>query len=453
MYFSGTAVRDITPPLGYRLHGHAARTGLTNAVHDRLCLKALSIGDGERRVFVVTSDLLFLDPALAAAIKQDACRELGLAPEQVLLTAAHVHTGPFVCATTPEEERQVPPGYLGELRRKTVEALREAAEHEEPVTLSWSRAEADIGVINRRLLTPYGIEMRPNPSGPVDREVLTLATRGRDGRLRAILFNYACHPTTIATDIAEVSADFPGAAQRLLEARHPGAVALFVNGCCGDVRPNLVADGQFRGGSFEDVDRMGKALAEAVSAALGRATPVAEGAVEGRLETVELPLALDLLPDTPEHLEQAAAHHLRRPKRDEAVSGAWHTPSDEPAVSEWKAEMAGRLARGEAMPVSVPMEVQVLAVGGMRLVGLAGEIMVEIGLRIKATSGGGALVCSCANGVKGYIPTAAALDEGGYEAKSFLYRKYPAPYASNAADVLIARALVLATGGMRKEWV
>ena len=443
MYRAGTAVRDITPPLGYRLQGHDARKGLSEKVHDPLQLKALSLGDGVRRVFVVTSDLVYFPPAFAAAVRQDVRRDLGILPEQVLLTAAHVHTGPFMFIAKPEDKRHLLPGYMNELRRKIVDVLREAAEREEPVSLLWGQAEADIGVMNRRLVTPYGVEMRPNPAGPVDRDVLALAARGPDGRLRAILFNYACHPTTVATDIAQVSADFPGAAQRALEARFPGATALFVNGCCGDVRPNLVVADRFRGGSFEDVDRMGNALAGAVSTALERAEPVAEGAVEGRLETVNLPLDPDLLPDTPDRLEKAAARYLRQPKRAEAVSGAWYTPPDEPAVAAWKTEMAARLARGEKPATSLPMDVHVLVLGDVRLVGMSGEIMVEIGKRIKSAAGPRVLVGSCANGVLGYIPTAAALPEGGYEAKSFLYRNFPAPFAPSMEGLLTDRVLAL----------
>lgn len=439
----GVAARDITPPTGYLLQGHEARKGKSEKVHDPLMLKALSLGDGRRRVFVVSSDLVYFPPALAETIKQEARQELGLAPEQVLLTADHIHTGPFMFGAEPGDKDRYIPGYWEEMRRKIVEVLREAAANEAPATLVWGRSEADIGVINRRLKTPYGVEMRPNPDGTIDREALVLAALGQDGHPRAILFNYACHPTTVGTDIYQISSDYPGVAQRALEARFPGATALFLNGCCGDVRPGLIANGQFRGGTFEDVDRMGKALADAIAAALAQAQPVKPGPVEGRLETLDLPLNSDLIPDTPEKLEKAATQYLKQPRRDETVSGAWHTPSDEPAVAAWKAEMAARLARGEKPVASLPMDVHVLAVGDVRLAGLSGEIMTEIGKKIKNGAGCPTLVASCANGVLGYIPTEAALSEGGYEAKTFLYRKFPAPYAVSMENRLIQRTLTL----------
>jgi hypothetical protein len=77
---------------------------------------------------------------------------------------------------------------------------------------------------------------------------------------------------------------------------------------------------------------------------------------------------------------------------------------------------------------------------------MSGELMVEIGKRIKAAAGFRTLVGSCANGVLGYIPTAAALPEGGYESKTFLYRKFPAPYDKTMEMLVIDRTLRLIRG-------
>jgi len=87
------------------------------------------------------------------------------------------------------------------------------------------------------------------------------------------------------------------------------------------------------------------------------------------------------------------------------------------------------LQRGEAVPRSVPCDIQVLTLGDIRLAGIAGEIMVEIGLQIKARFPARLMLCGYANGVIGYIPTAAALRDGGYETNSFLHKPYAAPYA------------------------
>jgi len=35
---------------------------------------------------------------------------------------------------------------------------------------------------------------------------------------------------------------------------------MFSNGCCGDVRPAIIENGKFKGGSFNDIERMGKIL-------------------------------------------------------------------------------------------------------------------------------------------------------------------------------------------------
>ncbi len=55
------------------------------------------------------------------------------------------------------------------------------------------------------------------------------------GELAAILFGYACHPTTL--NFTTWCGDYPGFAQLELEQAHPGATAMFVNTCGGDQNP------------------------------------------------------------------------------------------------------------------------------------------------------------------------------------------------------------------------
>jgi len=57
------------------------------------------------------------------------------------------------------------------------------------------------------------------PSGPVDHAVPVLRVDGLDGKLRAVLFGYACHNTTM--QFYEWCGDYAGFAQAYLEERHP----------------------------------------------------------------------------------------------------------------------------------------------------------------------------------------------------------------------------------------
>jgi neutral ceramidase len=57
-----------------------------------------------------------------------------------------------------------------------------------------------------------------------------------------------------------------------------------------------------------------------------------------------------------------------------------------------------------------------MRIGPLVVVGLPGEIFVELGAQIKAALGDSpVLVCGYTNGNVGYVPTRAAYDEGGYE--------------------------------------
>jgi N-acylglucosamine 2-epimerase len=56
-----------------------------------------------------------------------------------------------------------------------------------------------------------------------------------DGTTLGVLCHYACHPVTLGPDNHRVTADYPGYLVRELEARHPGATAMYVPGCAGQL--------------------------------------------------------------------------------------------------------------------------------------------------------------------------------------------------------------------------
>ena len=101
----------------------------------------------------------------------------------------------------------------------------------------------------------------------------------------------------------------------------------------------------------------------------------------------------------------------------------------------------------------MPAEVQVLRLGGVWLVILPGEVFVEIGWRVRDAVAGAAgvparqvVVAAYANGNVGYVPTAAAMPEGGYEVHAYRMSGRPSGYAPEAEEVLARTAADLAAG-------
>ncbi len=117
------------------------------------------------------------------------------------------------------------------------------------------------------------------PSHPLDPTVSTLVVKDAEGKTRAVLVNYACHPSVLGPDNVQYSADYPGAMKRYVEAHVPGAVCLFVQGGAGDINPYRDKE-PVAGQAFQVVDEMGQELGKTVVSILGRAR-----AISGPLRT------------------------------------------------------------------------------------------------------------------------------------------------------------------------
>jgi len=218
-----------------------------------------------------------------------------------------------------------------------------------------------------------------------------------------------------------VGGDYPGFALRAIESAHPGATALFVQGCSGDVRPNNVdAAGAFRSGPLEVVESFGKRLGASVLEALESTARPVEGGLRIGSETVDLPLD-------------------PHPSREDLADALGDSSS---VRREWARSILDAYSAGADLPTSIPVHVQALQIGdSLALVAISGEVCVEIGLRIKRLIGDRPrFVLGYANRVQWYIPSRTVRREGGYEADSFYYHGAPSPYDEAAEDILAETA-------------
>ena len=81
-------------------------------------------------------------------------------------------------------------------------------------------------------------------------------------------------------------------------------------------------------------------------------------------------------------------------------------------MDRWEEGLAKRIKSGETIPDYIDGDVHVLSAGDVNFIGLPGEIVVGIGLRIKKEVKK-VINCAQANGFVSYIPTKKDLQDGG----------------------------------------
>jgi neutral ceramidase len=238
------------------------------------------------------------------------------------------------------------------------------------------------------------------------------------GRLRGVLFAYACHNTTLTGDFNEVAGDYAGFAQAAIEARHPGTTAVFLMGAGGDIDP------QPRG-KLEHARDHGETLARAVERVLAGSTQPLEPSLSTRRDEISLAFQLPSREQLEGHLTDANAFRRQHAER-----------------------MLARLDRDGALPPDLPYPLQVVRLGDLTLVALAGEVVVDYALRLKRGSSRPVWVAAYAHHVPGYIPSERILKEGGYEADfSTVYYDLPGPFAPGLEDRIVSEVREMADQG------
>lgn len=415
----GVASVVVTPEQEMPMAGYASRTKPAEGKVQDLFAKALAIEDAAgARLVIVTLDLIGVPRALRLAVEKHAEATHGLPREALLMNASHTHCGPEFRVGRERPEVQADAASAGEeygreLEQRIAWVIATALKTATPARLSFNRARAGFAM-NRRLPTESGFKNSPYPDGPVDHDVPVLAAHGADGELRAVLFGYACHATTLG--FQQWCGDYPGYAQEYLETDHPGATALFLNGCSGDQNP-------YPRRELEYAKRHGRALAMAVETALLVEPP---RPVAGPLRSAyaEIDLAYSPPPTRAEFeqrltgKDQYSAAHARR--------------------------MLARLDKDGALPTTYPFPVQVVHFGhDLVLTALAGETTVDYSLRLKRELAGKAAVwvAGYSNDVMGYIPSRRVREEGGYEGGEAMRfsTTHPGPWAPELEEKIVAK--------------
>ena len=237
-----------------------------------------------------------------------------------------------------------------------------------------------------------------------------------------LLTHFGCHPDTVGGCV--ISADWPGFVRRTLEKTLDHVKCVLFNGAQGDVNHVNTApgDGDLNDLTldFDDVMRgygharyMGRAVAGAALQVYDKVNWVEKPSVCAAQRVIRWPSNRP----KPEELPLARLYDgLHRAGRDSEI------PYQGMMLTTVVAE-ADRMLRLEHGPEDFALRLSAAAVGPVAFAGIPGEPFTETGRAIAGAAGWGlALPCCCVNGYENYFPLMKDYLDGGYEARSSLFR-------------------------------
>ena len=410
---AGLAKAVITPEKSVWLAGYGSKRAPDGKLHD-LWMKALALEDNAgHQAVLITSDFQGVPRLMSDPVFEQLKSKYGIERYQVMFTFSHNHCGPRLGDDLidyyPVEEAQgkLVEEYTAQMVVKAVDMVGEALKKLTPANLQTGEGRATFAVNrrNNREADVAGLLEKGTPLvGPVDHTVPVLTVTRPDGALKAILFGYACHPTTLS--FLTWCGDYPGFAQVELEKNHPGATAMFVNTCGGDQNPLPRRTVQL-------CEKYGHMLAVGVEEALKQPLkPISEG-LKTAFEIVDLA-----------YLKVVPREELEALKKDgNGIKQRWAT------------RLLKKLDAGGKFESAYPYPIHAWQLGKeMLVIGMGAETVVDYALRFKAEFGPGPWVCGYADDMISYIPSRRVWVEGGYEGGTNLY-EYGRPAYRWAGDI------------------
>ena len=393
---------DATPPVG----SHLAYDPVTNTWDMTLRARGVVLLGAGAPIVLCAVDWIGIANEGHDAFRLAIANAAGTVPGRVTVHALHQHDAPdcdFGAEKVLKDAGLDPINYDGTFAREVIRRLeksvREAIAQAQPIThLGLGQAEVREVASNRRLIGPDGKvrtrytatkdpAMRAEPEGVID-PVVSLVSFWNDDVPLAVLSYYATHPQSYyRTGIP--NPDFPGMARFFRQLEIPEALHVHFNGAGGNI-----GAGKYNDGAPSNRVVLARRVADGMKRAWDatKREPIAPGAIGWAVEQVQLPPAKHL------KIEELQAQLKGR-------QAAFFLQGGSSKIAWLRRREAGR-----------PLDVTCLTLGRARILHMPGELFVEYQLAAKAQRPD-QFVAMAAYGDygPGYIGTAIAYEQGGYE--------------------------------------
>ena len=367
--YAGAAKVNITPETPIPMSGYGSRKEVFQGVHDSLYVTAIVFQNESNQSVLITADLIGFSHSFYKETGQEIEKATGINKDFILLSANHTHGGPENMTYSDDVSQDVK-NYVRTLQQNIIKAVVQAKKNLQPVRIGMGKGTCTMNINRRARFADGNIGLGRNPDGPCDHDVSVVRIDDLNRNPVAIIVNWPCHGTVTGPGNYLINGDWPGATARYVENVFGSKVAVPVTaGASADINPIYGPNSKFR-----DIEAIGMLLGEEVARVVNSTVTFPNGQVEAFTLTV---MANGKMP-----LESNAPDQKLEPSE------------------------------------SVPINLAVLKVGNVVFAGVSGELMTEIGMRIKEESPyKNTVIITHCNGSSGYLCTNRSYPLGGYEIK------------------------------------
>ncbi len=401
----GAARRDITPAVGTLLYGYNPHQ-VSTSVHDPIHVTAMALANGTETALMLSVEVGDMQTEYTTSLRESASQATGVPVENILISATHTHSAPNVAGM--EGWGGIDEPYAENiLRPRLVEAVVEAIDRLEPVTIGYGTTKSYVGINRRQQLRDGTVDLGQNPHGCMDPKMTVISFRSvQSGKNVFTLVHYGCHGTSAGCN-HEISRDWSGIMIDRLEAE-TGVLTAFWNGAIGDIGPRLT-NGKTVGDIHYTEELGGVAAMDALRAYgnIGGYHPSPLTLFHGELhlpyralptlDEVEEKLAAYAEPEKLINIERLTYHHWRE------VAEALRDPNAK-------------------HPTERVVPQTIVVIGDAVFIPFTCEVFSEITLRLREYSPyPHTLTLSNTNGYTAYLPSEDQICRGGYEVMCFRY--------------------------------
>ncbi len=383
----------VTPPSGTGLAGYGGTDRVSKSVLDDLKLTCTAICDGENVVLLYSTDLTKMGGGIAEVAKKQLNQAYGIPAENIMFNATHTHSAPGFSTSNFAGAKKYLPLYYAAVVKTAGDALRDL---EEASALYGTGNTVELNYVRRYISLIDGSPVSKNVSYGQDPTKVAHESKpdtelqiikfDRATKKDVILCNWQCHPTGPGGEKNyEVSADWIGSLRDSVE-QEADVLFSFHQGAAGNLAQGGKIQGDKSWGGSLYVEH-GKEIAKVALSVMQNLTPVQTGKIQARRFVL---------------------------------------------TAEYKEEI---LSGKQQKLYSSQIDLGAITMGEIAFALCTGEPHDTMGVTVKDSSPYKAtFFCGYTNGDNGYIPSAFAYPNKGYEVES-------TNYAPGTGEAIVAELL------------